>query len=167
MYWGGSKIWWGMDSLGGIILSLFVLISWTLNAIENAKMLLGAAAPPEIVRSLTYVAAHHHPLVLAVEQVIAFQVGPQYFAELHIIVPGHIPLEVAHWIGESLQLKVERIPDIERAWVHVDCEAHNENEHVLFMRAAGKLDGVNRTPSGEPGVASPSRQPTQPNTAVC
>lgn len=140
MYWGSSKIGWWMDSTGGILLSLFVLVSWAMNAIENAKMLLGASAPPEIIRALTYVAAHHHPLIIGVEQVIAFQVGPQYFAELHIVVPGHIPLEVAHWIGESLQLKVERIPDIERAWVHVDCETHNENEHVLFMRATGKLD---------------------------
>ncbi|KAK8870299.1 Metal tolerance protein 3 [Tritrichomonas musculus] len=140
MYWGATKLGWWMDSTGGILLSLFVLVSWVMNAVENAKMLLGASAPPEIIRELTYVAAHHHPLIIGVEQVIAFQVGPQYFAELHIVVPGHIPLEVAHWIGESLQLKVERIPDIERAWVHVDCETHNVNEHVLFMRATGKLD---------------------------
>lgn len=140
MYWGSSKLGWWMDSTGGILLSLFVLVSWVMNAVENGKMLLGASAPPEIIRELTYVAAHHHPLIIGVEQVIAFQVGPQYFSELHIVVPGHIPLEVAHWIGESLQLKVERIPDIERAWVHVDCETHNENEHVLFMRATGKLD---------------------------
>lgn len=140
MFWGGSYLGWWMDSTGGILLSCFILVSWLFNALENAKMLLGETAPPEIVRALTYLAAHHHPLILAVEQVIAFQVGPQYFAELHIIVPGHVPLEVAHWIGESLQLKVERVPEIERAWVHVDCESHNENEHVLFMRATGKLD---------------------------
>jgi divalent metal cation (Fe/Co/Zn/Cd) transporter len=142
MYWAADHIGWWMDSAGGLALALFTLVSWVLNAFENGKMLMGTAAPPEIVRALTYLAAHHHPMILAVEQVIAFQVGPQYFAELHIVVPGHVRLEVAHWIGESLQLKVERVPSIERAWVHVDCEAHNENEHVLFMRATGKLDNV-------------------------
>jgi divalent metal cation (Fe/Co/Zn/Cd) transporter len=140
-----------MDSAGGIVLALFVLVSWVGNAIENGKMLLGTAAPPEVLQALTYLAANHHPLILGVEQVIAFQVGPQYFAELHIVVPGHVRLEGAHWIGESLQLKVERVPDIERAWVHVDCETHNENEHVLFMRATGKLD---RTPRGSRGLDS-------------
>lgn len=147
MYWGSAHIGWWTDPVGGILLSLFVLVSWIMNAVENGKMLLGKAAPPDVIRALTYVAAHHHPLIIGVEQVIAFQVGPQYFSELHIVVPGHIPLEVAHWIGESLQLKVERIPDIERAWVHVDCETHNENEHVLFMRATGKLDPVKHDPT--------------------
>jgi divalent metal cation (Fe/Co/Zn/Cd) transporter len=142
MYWGSDHLGWWMDSAGGMALAAFVLVSWALNAFENGKMLTGAAAPPEIVRALTYLAAHHHPFIIAVEQVIAFQIGPQYFAELHIIVPGHIRLEVAHWIGESLQLKVERVQGIERAWVHVDCEAHNENEHVLLMRATGKLNHV-------------------------
>lgn len=140
MYWGSSKIGWWMDSAGGIILSCFIVFSWTMNAIENAKMLLGKSAPPDIIRSITYVAAHHHPLILSVEQVIAFQASPLYLTELHIVVPGNLPLELAHWIGESLQLKVERMPYIERAWVHVDCESHNENEHVLFMRASGKLE---------------------------
>jgi cation diffusion facilitator family transporter len=146
MYWGGSHFAWWMDSAGGLALSAFVLVSWVMNTIENGKMLMGATAPPEVLRSLTYLAAHHHPLIIDVEQVIGFQVGPQYFAELHIVVPGHIPLATAHWIGESLQLKIERVPDIERAWVHVDCETHNENEHVLFMRATGKLSGRRRLP---------------------
>lgn len=152
MYWGGSKIGWWMDPVGGILLSLFVLISWVINAKENAKMLMGASAPPEIIRSLTYVAAHHHPLIIGVEQVIAFQVGPEYFAELHIVVPGHIPLEVAHWIGESLQLKVERVPQIERCWVHVDCESHNENEHILSMRTFGKQKKNRNLESSDPST---------------
>jgi divalent metal cation (Fe/Co/Zn/Cd) transporter len=148
MYWGSKNVGWWMDSAGGIILAAFVLVSWIGNAVENGKMLMGTTAPPEVLRALTYLAAHHHPLILGVEQVIAFQVGPQYFAELHIVVPGHVRLEVAHWIGESLQLKVERVPDIERAWVHVDCETHNENEHVLFMRATGKLERSGRNIGG-------------------
>ena len=141
MYWGSDQLAWWMDSTGGIILSLFIVFSWSMNAYENAKMMMGESAPPEIIRALTYIAAHHHPLIMNVEQVIAFQIGPMYLTELHIVVPGNLPLEVAHWIGESLQLRVERMPDIERAWVHVDCEQHNQNEHLLFMRASGKLDG--------------------------
>lgn len=140
MYWGTEHIGWWMDSTGGILLSLFVLYNWCVNAYENARMLLGKSAPPEVIRSLTYVASNHHPLVRQIEQVIAFQVGPMYFAELHIVVPGNLPLEVAHWIGESLQLKLERIPQMERAYVHVDCESHDENEHLLFMKVKGKYN---------------------------
>lgn len=152
MYWGGHKLGWWMDSTGGIILSLFILVSWCMNAKENAKMLMGISAPADVIRALTYVAANHHPLVVNVEQVLAFQVGPQYFAELHIIVPGHIPIGVAHWIGESLQLKIERVPDIERAWVHVDVESHNENEHLLFMKASGKLERKSSAETEDPAA---------------
>jgi cation diffusion facilitator family transporter len=159
MYWGTTALGWWMDSAGGVVLAAFVLVSWAGNAIENGTMLMGTSAPPELLRALTYLAAHHHPLIVGVEQVIAFQVGPQYCAELHIIVPGHVRLEEAHWVGESLQLKVEKVPEIERAWVHVDCETHNENEHVLVMRATGKLDrgrgGNTETPGGEPSPPSP------------
>ncbi|EAY21162.1 cation efflux family protein [Trichomonas vaginalis G3] len=160
MYWGSSKLGWWMDSAGGIVLSAFIVFSWTMNALENAKMMLGKSAPPEIIRSITYVAAHHHPLIMSVEQVIAFQAGPMYLTELHIVVPGNLPLELAHWIGESLQLKVERMPDIERAWVHVDCESHNENEHVLFMRAAGKLE--QEPPQSTQNVSVNVEQPQTP-----
>lgn len=166
-YYGSHKFWWGLDSTGGILLSLFILISWSMNAMENAKMLLGRSAPDDVIRSLTYVAAHHHPLILQVEQVIAFQVGPGYFAELHIVVPGHIPLEASHWIGESLQLKVERIPDIERAWVHVDCETHNINEHVLFMRATGKLDAHPKDGSTNDNTSTaPSENQSEPDPSI-
>lgn len=162
MYYGGRRWAWWMDSVGGILLSLFVLVNWGMNAAENAKMLLGSTAPPEVIRALTYIAIHHHPLIIAVEQVIAFQVGPQYFAELHIVIPGHIPLEVAHWIGESLQLKVERVPDIERAWVHVDTESHNENEHMLFMRATGKLENNRSFAKPESRAATPEEEESVP-----
>lgn len=161
MYWGSEKIGWWMDSTGGIILSSFIVFSWTMNCIENAKMMLGQSAPPDVIRNITYVAAHHHPLIMSVEQVIAFQAGPMYMTELHIVVPGNLPLELAHWIGESLQLKVERMPDIERAFVHVDCESHNENEHVLFMRAAGKLE-QEPPPQAKP-AAAPEAAPAPPH----
>lgn len=155
MYWGGHKLGWWMDSTGGIILSMFILVSWLMNAKENANMLMGISAPADVIRALTYVAANHHPLIVNVEQVLAFQVGPQYFAELHVIVPGHIPIGVAHWIGESLQLKIERVPDIERCWVHVDVESHNENEHLLFMRATGKLENKKQSSENEDTAALP------------
>jgi len=134
MYWGGNKLKWWMDAAGGLIISVFVFISWSMNTLENAKMLLGEAAPDDIKRAITYVAGNHHPLIISIEQVIAFQAGPMYFTELHIIMPGDIPMEVAHWIGESLQLKIEKIPQIERAWVHIDCESHTQDEHMLLIK---------------------------------
>lgn len=137
MYWGGAHFYWWMDSTGGIILSAFVIYSWVDTAIENSKMLMGLAAPDELTRKITFVAANHHPLISSVEKVTTFQVGPKYMAEVHIVLPDNLPLYITHEIGETLQLKIERIEDIERCWVHVDCTQHESQEHVLDIRTEG------------------------------
>ena len=126
MYWGGARLQWWMDSVGGILLSLFVLNSWTQNAIENAKMLMGEAAPADVIRNVTYVAVHHHPLIKEVTKVVAYQLGPMYFAEVYLVLRDGISFEAARWIGETLTMRLERVPDIEHAYVHLDTSTHDE-----------------------------------------
>jgi divalent metal cation (Fe/Co/Zn/Cd) transporter len=132
MYWGGARLKWWMDSTGGILLSLFVLNSWSRNALENAKMLMGQAAPPDIIRNLTYVAAHHHPLIKAVDKVLAYQLGPMYFAEVYIVLRNGISLEAARWVGDTLAKRIVKIGDIEHAYVHLDTPSHDKSlEKIL------------------------------------
>jgi divalent metal cation (Fe/Co/Zn/Cd) transporter len=125
-----------MDSTGGILLSLFVLNSWARNAIENSKMLMGEAAPPDIIRNLTYVAAHHHPLIKAVDKVLAYQLGPMYFAEVYIILRDGISLEAARWVGDSLTMRLGRIGDIEHAYVHLDTPSHDPGLEKILEQGA-------------------------------
>jgi divalent metal cation (Fe/Co/Zn/Cd) transporter len=40
-----------------------------------------------------------------------------------------MPLSQAHDIGESLQEKLEQLPEVERAFVHVDFEFTHRPEH--------------------------------------
>lgn len=126
MYWGGDHFYWWMDSAGGLIIALFVLNSWAENAVENAKMLIGMIAPSDIIRNLTYVAAHHHPLIKGVSNVVSYQIGPNYFAEVHIIVSNKIPSESAFWVADSLQKRLERVEGIEHAFVHLESDVHNQ-----------------------------------------
>ena len=134
MYWGGEHCAWWMDSTGGIIISLFVLVNWTKTAIENATMLVGRSGTTELERAITYVSASHSKLIQSVEKVVVYQVGSQYFAEVHIIVPGTTPTKESHDVGEALQLKLERMHDVERAFVHIDTENNSPIEHVLDQR---------------------------------
>jgi divalent metal cation (Fe/Co/Zn/Cd) transporter len=41
-----------------------------------------------------------------------------------------MPLREAHDIGEALQEKLERLPEIERAFVHLDYEFTHQPEHA-------------------------------------
>lgn len=132
MYWGGAHFRWWMDSAGGLIISLFILYSWQQNAVENAKMLIGIIAPPDIIRNLTYVAAHHHPLIKSVTKVVAYQIGPNYFAEVHIVVQDNIRNDAAFWVADSLQRRLERVDGIEHAFVHLEPMKHDPDlERIL------------------------------------
>jgi hypothetical protein len=40
-------------------------------------------------------------------------------------------LRVTHDVAEELQIKLESLPDVERAYVHVDYETSHKPEHFL------------------------------------
>lgn len=44
------------------------------------------------------------------------------FMQVHIVLPRHMSLDEAHDIGESLQLNIENMDGVERAFVHLDYE---------------------------------------------
>lgn len=43
----------------------------------------------------------------------------------------HESLEATHDVAEELQTKLESLPDVERAYVHVDYETTHKPEHFL------------------------------------
>jgi divalent metal cation (Fe/Co/Zn/Cd) transporter len=43
-------------------------------------------------------------------------------------------LREAHAIGESLQERIEKLPEVERAFVHVDFESTHKPEHTVRSR---------------------------------
>ncbi|GFP98023.1 metal tolerance protein 4 [Phtheirospermum japonicum] len=46
-------------------------------------------------------------------------------------LPEDLPLIEAHAIGESLQIKIEELPEVERAFVHLDYECDQKPEHTI------------------------------------
>ncbi|MED6198297.1 hypothetical protein PIB30_064867 [Stylosanthes scabra] len=52
----------------------------------------------------------------------AYTFGVLYFVEVDIELPEELPLKEAHAIGETLQIKLEKLPEVERAFVHLDFE---------------------------------------------
>eukprot|EP00042_Codosiga_hollandica_P050678 m.611052 g.611052 ORF g.611052 m.611052 type:complete len:138 (+) comp58136_c0_seq9:1249-1662(+) len=61
----------------------------------------------------------------------AFHFGQRFLVEIDIVLPPDMRLQDAHDIGQSLQLKVEQLEDVERAFVHLDFEASHDprSEH--------------------------------------
>ncbi|PON56317.1 Cation efflux protein [Trema orientale] len=130
----GDKFYWWIDPVGAIILAVYTIMNWSGTVLENAVSLVGQSAPPEVLQKLTYLVLRHHPLIRRVDTVRAYTFGVLYFVEVDIELPEDLPLIEAHAIGESLQIKIEELPEVERAFVHLDYECDHKPEHSVLVR---------------------------------
>ncbi|XP_073110341.1 metal tolerance protein 7 isoform X2 [Elaeis guineensis] len=97
------RFYWWMDPVGAILIALYTIITWAKTVLENVWSLVGKTAPPDYLTKLTYLIWNHHQEI------------------------RHI--DTAHDIGEALQEKLEQLPEVERAFVHVDFEFTHRPEH--------------------------------------
>jgi divalent metal cation (Fe/Co/Zn/Cd) transporter len=81
---------------------------------EQIKRLTGHTAKPEFLQQITWITFHHSPLILKIDTVRAFHFGTHFLVEVDIVLPEDMSLKEAHDIGEELQKKIERIPEVER-----------------------------------------------------
>lgn len=119
------------DPIGGIIISAYIMWTWANNGLENVRKMTGKSADPKFLSILTYLASRHNDKIVAVDTIRAYYISAKYLVEVDIILPQNMPLREAHDIGESLQQKIEQLPEVERAFVHLDFEFEHRhhNEH--------------------------------------
>ncbi|KAL5015139.1 hypothetical protein ScPMuIL_009409 [Solemya velum] len=123
-----------IDAIGAILISLYILVNWWKTGYAQIKLLTGYTAKPGFLSKITWVCLNHHHDILQIDTVRAFHFGNNFLVEADIVLPEDMTLMEAHNIGESLQQKLERFPEVERAFVHLDYETtHNpEVEHKLI-----------------------------------
>lgn len=108
----------------------------------------GKAAPHEFVQLIIYKASTFAPEIEKLDTVRAYHVrpdqyiawtlegmaanftlstqsGPDYFVEVDIVMDAETPLWKSHDVSQALQDKLETLPGVARAFVHVD----HETEH--------------------------------------
>ncbi|XP_071736553.1 metal tolerance protein 9-like [Rutidosis leptorrhynchoides] len=120
---------WWIDPLGAIIIALYTISTWARTVMENVRSLIGRTAPPEFLAKLTYLVWNHHEEIKHIDTVRAYTFGSHYFVEVDIVLPEDMLLNKAHNIGEMLQEKLEQLPEVERAFVHIDFEFSHRPEH--------------------------------------
>ncbi|XP_050228951.1 metal tolerance protein 4-like [Mercurialis annua] len=136
----GDKYYWWIDPAGALLLAVYTICNWSGTVLENAVSLIGQSASPEVLQKLTYLVIGHHPRIKRVDTVRAYTFGVLYFVEVDIELPEDLPLKEAHAIGESLQIKIEELPEVERAFVHLDYECTHKPEHSVLNRLPNNLD---------------------------
>lgn len=130
----GDKFYWWLDPVGAVLLAIYTISNWSGTVWENAVTLVGQSAPPEMLQKLTYLVIRHDPQIKRVDTVRAYTFGVLYFVEVDIELPEELPLKEAHAIGESLQIKLEQLPEVERAFVHLDFECDHKPEHSVLSK---------------------------------
>ncbi|XP_052208710.1 metal tolerance protein 10-like [Diospyros lotus] len=120
---------WWIDPTGAIIIALYTMGTWAKTVVENVQSLIGRTAPPDFLAKLTYLIWNHHEMIKHIDTVRAYTIGCHYFVEVDIVLPEDMMLIQAHDIGEALQEKLEQLPEVERAFVHIDFEFSHRPEH--------------------------------------
>ncbi|KAH0986262.1 hypothetical protein GBA52_013439 [Prunus armeniaca] len=123
------RFFWWIDPTGAIVIALYTINTWAKTVLENVHSLIGRTAPPDFLAKLTYLIWNHHEEIRHIDTVRAYTFGSHYFVEVDIVLPEDMLLNKAHNIGETLQEKLEQLPEVERAFVHIDFEFTHRPEH--------------------------------------
>lgn len=128
-----EKFWLYLDPIGAILVALYIAITWYRTGREHLIMLSGRSAQPEFINRIIKVCIDHDPRILFIDTVYVYHFGTRFLVEVHIVMDENMPLKVAHDISESLQNSIEALPDVERAFLHVDYEYEHKpiDEHKI------------------------------------
>jgi divalent metal cation (Fe/Co/Zn/Cd) transporter len=127
---GGSKLKWWIDPMGAILLSCLISVIWLHTAFSEFLLLVGVTASVETQQLITYVCLTHSPDIEGIDTVRVYHSGPRLIAEVDVVMNAASSLRDTHDVAEELQQKLEDLPDIERAYVHVDYETTHKPEHA-------------------------------------
>ncbi len=107
------------DPIAGFLVSLWIFRAAYEAWRENLRYLTGGGASSDVLQQIAEVAAAI-PGVERVHQVIAAYAGPRLVADLHVDVDGSMTLTEAHRISDQVQEALEQLPEVDRAYVHVE-----------------------------------------------
>lgn len=124
-----AKIWW-LDPLGGLLLSLFVIINWSRTSATHIRNLTGAAATADERNILLYLTMRFAKTIKQIQGLEAYHAGDKINVECDIVVDENISLRDSHDLGESLQYVLESVPYVDRAFVHIDYTGYNLPTHM-------------------------------------
>ncbi|KAF1965463.1 cation diffusion facilitator 1 [Bimuria novae-zelandiae CBS 107.79] len=128
---GGSKLIWWLDPAGAMALSLLIIFLWLRTAYSEFQLLIGVTADTPTLQLITYISMTHSPFIKQIDTVRAYHSGPRLIVEVDIVMDPQETLQSTHDVAEALQIKLESLPDVERAYVHVDYETDHAPEHFL------------------------------------
>ncbi|CAB3288473.1 Cobalt-zinc-cadmium resistance protein [Methanocaldococcus lauensis] len=107
------------DAIAGIIVSIMIAKVSIEIIITNINYLTGSS-PPEDFYEIVKKEALSVDRVIGVHDIKAHYVGPKIYVELHVEVPSNISAKEMHDIEVDVKKRLEKLDNVEKAYVHVD-----------------------------------------------
>ena len=108
-----------LDPLAGVLVAFWIFKAVYGTAKENFGYLTGAGADEE-VRNRILESVKDIPGLENVHHIVTEYAGPKLVVEMHINVDGNKTLNEAHDICDKATEKLEALPEVDRAYVHVE-----------------------------------------------
>ncbi len=109
------------DPVAGLLVSAYIFLSAIRAGRENLNFLTGSGASEELRQRLVD-AAESVEGVQQVHQTIAEYSGPRLVVDMHVNVAANLSFEEAHRINDEIVEHLQEIPEVDRAYVHLEPE---------------------------------------------
>ncbi len=117
----GSQLHPLLDPVAGVLVSLWIFRAAFLAGRENIGFLTGAGASEEVRLKLVQT-AQSIAGVQRVHHLMTDYVGPRLIVDMHINVDAEMSLRAAHTICDQVIEALEALPEVDRAYVHLEPE---------------------------------------------
>lgn len=126
----GSKLGWpALDPIGGICLSIYIIVEWIETLTETMTKLTGAVGSSQDVSRALYLILRFRS-VNSVSALEVYHAGDDMIVEADIVLPYGVALKEAHDAGEIVCYSMEMLSGIERAYIHLDYNPVGQAGHV-------------------------------------
>lgn len=115
VYYGYNQL----DAAAGILISFWILYTGYHVAMENIDYLMGSAPSDEMIKEIRD-AAMKVEGVIDTNTIKAHYVGSFIHVEFHIDVESVITTAESHDIGVLVEEEIEKIPAVQKAFIHID-----------------------------------------------
>lgn len=128
-----TQLWIYLDPIGAVLVSIYIARSWYRTGMEHGRMLTGKTADPDFINRIIKICVDHDARIRFIHNVYVYHFGTRFLVEVDVVLDKDMPLHLAHDISEGLQIKIESLEEVERAFVHADyeCEHQPEDEHKI------------------------------------
>ncbi|KAM0788851.1 hypothetical protein ACM66B_002936 [Microbotryomycetes sp. NB124-2] len=122
--------WRVLDPIGGLVLSVYIIVEWIETLFDNVVKLTGRRASPSEHQRVAYLLTRFSPLIRGVQHLSVYHAGDHYVVEVDIVLPPNTALTTAHDLGEAAQYSIEQLEGIDRAFVHLDVTFNPLSGHI-------------------------------------